>query len=298
MPTTHQPPLVYFGHHKCATQYIKAVVKDTADWLGLDFETVDRPVDPAPVAIDGTVTRHRLHIKGRGYVEPTADVLYFANANAAAIAALNERYGYRGFHVIRDPRDIVVSGYFSHLHSHPITQYNQERMTEWRRQLAAAPSIEAGLLLELEFEDANFANMAGWRYDDTDIYETRYEMLITDPMTIFCQVFRFLGLTTPRLGLSTLVAMLSERALYRLRNQRTTHPTCLPQLILRRILAQNAFERKTGGRLQGQENVRHHYRKGIAGDWRNYFTPRVTAAFKERYGPLLIRLGYEQSLDW
>jgi lipopolysaccharide transport system ATP-binding protein len=73
---------------------------------------------------------------------------------------------------------------------------------------------------------------------------------------------------------------------------------CLPQPILRHILARHAFEHRAGGRTRGQEDVRHHYRKGVAGDWRNYFTSRVTAEFKARYGDLLIRLGYESSLDW
>jgi hypothetical protein len=72
--------------------------------------------------------------------------------------------------------------------------------------------------------------------------------------------------------------------------------TCLPQPLLRHILARNAFARKAGGRTPGQEDVYHHYRKGVAGDWQIYFTPRVTAAFKERYGDLLLQLGYESTM--
>lgn len=292
------PQLVYFGHHKCATQYIKAVVKSVAGWLGLGFETVDRAVEPAPVTADGATLHHQLHIQNRGYGEPTADVLYFANANAAAVAALNERGRYRGFHVIRDPRDIVVSGYFSHLYSHPITEQNQERALAWRRQLAAAATVEEGLLLELEFEAANFANMAGWNYADPHIHETRYERLTADPLTAFGGIFPFLGLSVPRLGLPALVGLLAARGLRFRHNRPMPRRTCLPQPLLRHILARNAFARKAGGRSPGQEDIRHHYRKGVAGDWRTYFTPRVTAACKERYGDLLIQLGYEPSMEW
>ncbi|WP_375202104.1 FkbM family methyltransferase [Hyphococcus sp.] len=35
-----------------------------------------------------------------------------------------------------------------------------------------------------------------------------------------------------------------------------------------------------------------------SGAWRNHFTPRLTAIFKERYGKALIDLGYEKNLDW
>ena len=41
-----------------------------------------------------------------------------------------------------------------------------------------------------------------------------------------------------------------------------------------------------------------HARKGIAGDWRNYFSDRVKQSFKTRYGGLLVATGYEQDLSW
>jgi hypothetical protein len=32
--------------------------------------------------------------------------------------------------------------------------------------------------------------------------------------------------------------------------------------------------------------------------WRECFTPKITSVFKERYGQLLIDLGYERDFDW
>ena len=60
----------------------------------------------------------------------------------------------------------------------------------------------------------------------------------------------------------------------------------------------NRFETKTAGRKEGEEDVTSHYRKGVAGDWRNHFTQAHVDEFKTRYGDLLVRLGYEQSADW
>ncbi|HKI46863.1 MAG TPA: sulfotransferase domain-containing protein [Balneolales bacterium] len=39
-------------------------------------------------------------------------------------------------------------------------------------------------------------------------------------------------------------------------------------------------------------------RKGIAGDWKNYFNEKHKAIFKQNAGELLIKLGYENDLEW
>jgi hypothetical protein len=60
----------------------------------------------------------------------------------------------------------------------------------------------------------------------------------------------------------------------------------------------NRFENLTGGRAAGNEDTSAHYRKGVVGDWHRYFSPRVTAAFKNHYGKLLVATGYERDFDW
>jgi sulfotransferase 6B1 len=40
------------------------------------------------------------------------------------------------------------------------------------------------------------------------------------------------------------------------------------------------------------------FRKGRAGDWRNHFTEAHKRAFKDTAGELLIKLGYEEDMDW
>jgi hypothetical protein len=59
-----------------------------------------------------------------------------------------------------------------------------------------------------------------------------------------------------------------------------------------------SFEKLSKGRERGQEDTSSFYRKGIAGDWNNYFTERDKEIYKEEAGELLIRLGYERDLDW
>jgi hypothetical protein len=72
----------------------------------------------------------------------------------------------------------------------------------------------------------------------------------------------------------------------------------VPRGRLRRAIENQSFERLSGGRARGEEDMDSHYRKGIAGDWRNYFTDPVKDAFKERWGQLLVATGYERDLNW
>ena len=48
----------------------------------------------------------------------------------------------------------------------------------------------------------------------------------------------------------------------------------------------------------GEESTESFFRKGVAGDWRNHFTPELKALYKERVGDLLVELGYEADLSW
>jgi hypothetical protein len=290
----------YFGHHKCASQYIKAVFLQTTALLGMVPALSDSWSEELPLGYHTRepyvtlLTQHRNHLHSEEYAS-----LCLTNGDTQAVKVLEKRGNYRGFHVIRDPRDVLVSAYFSHRYSHPIRSDNDNGwIAVFREQLQSVETVEAGLLMELEFNADNFRRMEYWDYANPNVYETTYERIITDPLNEFTCIFNFLGIATPGIGLPTLGALVLDR----LRQQRTGRAmplrTALPRLLLQRIVQRNAFERKTDGRTPGVENTQHHYRKGIAGDWRNYFTPRVTEAFKERYGALVIQLGYEASSNW
>jgi Sulfotransferase domain len=58
------------------------------------------------------------------------------------------------------------------------------------------------------------------------------------------------------------------------------------------LYERHAFKQITGGREAGVEDRHDHYRKGVAGDWRNYFDPSLRAYFREVTGDLLDALGY------
>jgi hypothetical protein len=70
---------------------------------------------------------------------------------------------------------------------------------------------------------------------------------------------------------------------------------------IKEVISRNSFKSRSG-RKAGDENKNDILRKGIVGDWKNYFNKDCTYAFKHakegRWNRLLIEMGYEQSPDW
>jgi hypothetical protein len=58
-----------------------------------------------------------------------------------------------------------------------------------------------------------------------------------------------------------------------------------------RLLCDYSFERLSG-RRRGEEDEAAHYRKGVAGDWKNHFNDRLRADFEAVAPGLVGRLGY------
>lgn len=75
--------------------------------------------------------------------------------------------------------------------------------------------------------------------------------------------------------------------------------------LLHAVVQRNRFERMTVGRKfwqsarrPGQEDTASHFRKGITGDWQNFFTEAHRQRFKELAGDWLVEMGYETDNDW
>ena len=71
----------------------------------------------------------------------------------------------------------------------------------------------------------------------------------------------------------------------------------LPDDRIRAAVERNSF-RRTTGRDPGHADAAQFNRKGIAGDWRNHFTPAQKDAFRAVAGDALVELGYETGDDW
>lgn len=261
-----KPFLAFYGHHKGGTVWCSKILIEACRRLGLRGDYIHAP-NQFKFDLQKHVEQNKL------------DYVCYANADAQYVQDVN----HRGFHVIRDPRDTVVSGYFSHRNSHPTIGWPELTV---HRDVLQGLSQEEGLIAEIDFSATlptngirlnHFEALVSWPYQDQRILEIRFEDLTQQPQTHFERIFSFMGL---------------------LSDESKTAPGTLKPSELAAILDELKFEKLSKGRQPGEENVASHYRKGQAGDWKNHFTPKVKDAFKARHSPLLVRLGYEVDDNW
>ncbi|MDI1462035.1 hypothetical protein QEZ54_13755 [Catellatospora sp. KI3] len=283
----------YFGRHKSASTWARTILHEVAYALNLDIVTIHVPEQWAPYPSLGDFVR-----------ATKPGILILTNSMPEWIDSLPEM---RAFHLIRDPRDIVVSGYFSHLNSHPevVGGIPWPELVEHRRNLRRLDEKE-GMLAELEFSRMFLEPMAGWTYDRPGVLETKMEDLTTDPVKVWTTILSHLDLLTPDGSGEEKARMAAVRWNLAAR-RRTPRLMAYPRMVLPRLPidrlpgayvadtnARFSFARLAKGRERGQEDVHSHYRRGVAGDWRNHFDDTHLAAFRARYGDLVERLGY----DW
>jgi hypothetical protein len=239
-----RPLIAYFGHHKAATTWVTYILGHACRIRGLKMayahndETLDECLEAGNM-----------------------DVLAYVNAEVEHLPRLGDL---RGFHVVRDPRDMIVSGYFSHRHSHADAPW----LDDHRRRLNEL-SIEDGIIEEMEWHITRMVidQMRRWDYAQPNVLELRMEDLSRIPEKGFLQIIRF---TDFGIEDDTLAGILRE----------------------------HTFERQSGGRHPGEEDRFHHFRKGVWGDWRNHFTDAHIRRFKDLYQDVVELLGYESDDRW
>jgi hypothetical protein len=236
--------LFHATHHKAGTHWLLRILQDVTERYGLRLARAEDP-DLA----SGTAP----------------DVLL----DYASQMDLESLPPFRGSHMIRDPRDMVVSGYFYHLWTHEAWVQVPEARYDGRtyQQYLNAVDRETGLLEEIERCAFTFGRMAAWRYDDPRFFEIRYEDLMGDSEALFRRLFTHYGFAPEAVEVALEIAR------------------------------RNSFERRAG-RAPGQVQERSVLRSGRPGQWREHFTPGVKARFQEAYGDLLIQLGYERDAAW
>jgi len=286
----------YFGHHKCATRWIRDILSEVCWQAGFRTERVRDPLMPMAHGPLLTTEGRRLSCADLGtYLrQSSVDFCLVRNAYREQLEALSE-IPFRGFHVVRDPRDLIVSAYFSHRYSHPTAGY--PHLAKHRQRLQEV-SKEEGLLLEMDFSAQELRDLGEWPYGHPDILELKMEELIARPYDGFLQIFEFLGLMDweddypARRRVANFVRRMLNRLSFRhplLRRLRRPIPIT-GEMLLGRVW-DHRFEKKAR-RRRGEEDPRSHYRKGQPGDWRNHFTEEHVAAFKEKFPGLVEKLGY------
>ncbi len=177
---------------------------------------------------------------------------------------------YVGSHMIRDPRDVVISAYFYHLWTKeewahiPRNSLNNQTYQEYLNSL----SQEEGLLAEMEGTSKEvIEEMSQWNYNNPNFFEFKYEDIITNEPEVFSKIFQHYQF-----------------------NQEAVE-NCI------KIAGKFSFKNKSN-RQEGIINQKSHLRSGRIGEWQEVFNQHHKRRFKELFGDLLINLGYEADNNW
>ena len=138
--------------------------------------------------------------------------------------------------------------------------HNLRVSPDWTRQNFPSMNDYITMFAELWAAQVSEGNKFG-AYQPDRYLAIRYEDLSLEPGSTLKRAFRFLGVE-------------------------------FSQEVVDRCCVDGSFERLSGGRSRGQENRESFFRKGIAGDWRNYFSEEMNKVFQDKAGEWLARFDY------
>lgn len=198
------------------------------------------------------------------------DVVHGHDTLTPELAELLKANGIKTILMVRDPRDQVVSRMF-HLRRETTNKVHK-KFQEMSDEEAIMACIEGGSGVRSSLDLV--ALTESWMGQWDEMVCIKYEELIAHPVEELCKVLRYLEIPAE-------------------------------ESFIQRIVHRNRFERLAIGkkfwktwRVAGQEDSNSHFRKGIVGDWTNYFTPEHKQRFKEVAGRTLIEWGYEKDPSW
>ncbi len=223
----------------------------------------------------------------------------FVSFNNADLSFINSNDNFKAIHIVRDPRDIIISAYFSHKKVHPIMDSVEGKaMLEHRKKLHCL-NIEEGIKEEILFTKKWYLDKLCTlsNYSSNNILRLKLEDISKDHINSYRRILNFFSLKITddkqfdRLSDLYYKARvpLEKRGLIKsskFRNQ-------ISNICFEKIMKKNSWENITKGRPKGKLDINSHYRKGVPGDWKNYFNEDIHDMFLKHFGNILDVLDYK-----
>ena len=172
---------------------------------------------------------------------------------------------YKAFYIARDPRDLIISNYFSLKYSHdPYHPY----ILRMRKKLNSMSQDNGITEIINSLTTGTKETLEGWfTQNSKNIKLILFEDIFGEKQfDVFSDLLQHCEINLSTNDIKTLLEKYSFKNI--------------------------------SGRRQGNEDINHHYRKGIPGDWKIYFTDQQKDQFKRLSGDLLIICGYEKDNNW
>lgn len=200
-----------------------------------------------------------------------------------------------GLHVIRDPRDIIVSGYQYHCRTSekwcintdftskppikfPQVPYSQQhRPEDWKigyleslnarsyQQNLLSMSRRDGLLFELHnYGTWTIESVKDWDYNNDNILEVKFEDLMNDFNNVFRLIFEHFVFSKSEINIGINVA------------------------------SQHNLGNKSAEEIEKMP----HVTSIKTSRWKDHFEAVHKEAFKDKFGNVLVELGYEKNNNW
>ena len=168
---------------------------------------------------------------------------------------------YRGVHLIRDPRDVIVSGMFYHRWTSE--SWANEPKDQWdgmtyKQKINSFDNIDDAILFEMEnVGRETISEMMRWNYANENFLEVRYEELLKNQEEQFVNIFNHYNFS------------------------RDAVTKCIE------IANNYSFER-----MKKRTNS-EHLRRGVAGDWKEHFSKKNIDLFNSLFPDVFDILSYD-----
>lgn len=223
-------------HHKAMTTYFSAVLRLLAFGASKRFAEINFEEPPA-----------------------RAEIL-LSNHSAFEVDAFRPC---RGAHIMRDPRDMIVSGYHYHKWTHEAWVHRTDGTGRSYQEKLNAADKTTGLFMEIDHFIFLYRDLLQrWNVEDPDVLEVSYEALMgAERDALYHRIFEHMGMTGQALAFGVDLMRL--------------------------------FEAKSRTGKSGDANKFAHIRSGASQQWRKELEPQHIAHIERELGTVLEKFGYD-----